>query len=99
MATRQLARSVVLQSLYEWDFFGQKENLETIVNRNLEEFAPGIDEPEFARKIADGVKTHLEVIDAVITKAAPEWPLERIAIIDSNALGRGLDEPLYANTQ
>jgi len=97
MATRQLARSVVLQSLYEWDFFGQKDNLETIVNRNLEEFAPGIDEPDFARKIAEGVQKHIEAIDAVITKAAPEWPLERIAIIDRNALRIGLYELLYAN--
>ena len=99
MATRQLARSVVLQSLYEWDFFGKKNDLETIVNRNLEEFAPGIDEPEFARKIANGVQTHLEAIDAVITNAAPEWPLERIAIIDRNALRIGLYELLYANPE
>jgi N utilization substance protein B len=99
MATRHLARSIVLQSLYEWDFFDKKENLSSIVNRNLEEFGPGIDEPEFARKIAGGVESHLEAIDAVITKAAPEWPLERIAIIDRNALRIGLYELLYANPE
>ncbi len=99
MATRHLARSIILQSLYEWDFFDRKGDLNTIVNRNLDEFGPGIDEPEFARKIADGVKTHIDAIDAVITKAAPEWPLERIAIIDRNALRIGLYELLYANPE
>lgn len=99
MATRHLARSIVLQSLYEWDFFDKKEDLDKIVSRNLDEFGPGIDEPEFAHKIADGVKAHIEAIDAVITKAAPEWPLERIAIIDRNALRIGLYELLYANPE
>ncbi len=99
MATRHLARSIVLQSLYEWDFFDRKENLDKIVSRNLDEFGPGIDEPEFARKIADGVKAHIDAIDAVITKAAPEWPLERIAIIDRNALRIGLYELLYADPE
>ena len=27
MATRQLGRGVVIQSLYEWDFYGRKEKL------------------------------------------------------------------------
>jgi len=40
MATRHLVRSVVLQSLYEWDFFDKKEDFIKILERNLEEFAP-----------------------------------------------------------
>ncbi len=99
MATRHLARSIVLQSLYEWDFFDRAKNLDTILERNLAEFGPGIDEPEFARKIADGVKGHIATLDIIITKAAPEWPLERIAIIDRNALRIGLYELLYANPE
>ena len=99
MATRHLARSIVLQSLYEWDFFDQRENLDAILERNLAEFGPGIDEPEFAKKIAGGVHEHIKALDAVIAKAAPEWPLERIAIIDRNALRIGLYELLYANPE
>jgi len=97
MATRHLARSIVLQSLYEWDFFKFTEDLTKIVERNLQEFGPGIDEPDFVWRIANGVKNHREQIDAIIVKAAPEWPLERIAIIDRNALRIGLYELLYAN--
>jgi len=63
------------------------------------EFAPGIDEPEFAWKIVKGVAEHLHEIDATIVRSAPEWPLEKIAIIDRNILRIGLYELLYANPE
>lgn len=97
MATRHLVRTVVLQSLYEWDFYHRKKDLVAILERNLEEFAPGIDEPEFAWKILKGVIDHLAEIDQIITKAAPEWPLEKIAMIDRNILRVGLYELLHAD--
>ncbi len=97
MATRHLVRSIILQSLYEWDFYERKNDLKKIVERNLNEFGPGIDEPEFAWKIINGLTEHINDIDAIITKAAPDWPLERIAIVDRNALRIGLYELLYAD--
>ncbi len=97
MATRQLARSVVLQSLYEWDFYHEKKDLVACLERNLAEFAAGIDEPEFAWKLAKGIIEHRAVLDQIIIKAAPEWPLAQIAIIDRNALRIGLYELLYAD--
>ncbi|MFH1759118.1 MAG: transcription antitermination factor NusB [Patescibacteria group bacterium] len=99
MATRQLGRSVVLQSLYEWDFGGQKGDLTKIIERNLEEFAPGMDEPEFVWKLATGVIKKIKELDAIIEKAAPEWPLAQVAIIDRNALRIGLYELLYADPE
>ncbi|MBU6500861.1 MAG: transcription antitermination factor NusB [Patescibacteria group bacterium] len=97
MATRHLIRTVILQSLYEWDFYNQKHDLVAILDRNLAEFAPGIDEPEFAWKILKGMIDHIKDIDNVIVKAAPEWPLDKIAIIDRNILRIGLYELLYAD--
>jgi N utilization substance protein B len=97
MATRHLIRTVLLQSLYEWDFYDKKRDLPTILERNLLEFAPGIDEPDFAWRILKGVAEHLQDIDTIITKAAPEWPLAKIAIIDRNILRIGLYELLYAD--
>jgi len=99
MATRHLVRTVVLQSLYEWDFYGKKHDLVAILERNLNEFAPGIDEPEFAWKIMKGVIEHLQDIDNIITKAAPEWPLDKIAMIDRNILRIGLYELLHADPE
>lgn len=99
MATRHLIRTVILQSLYEWDFYGQKGDITKILERNLIEFAPGIDEPEFAWKIMKGLIEHRKKIDAIIVKAAPEWPLDKIAIIDRNVLRIGLYELLYADPE
>ncbi|MBI2035290.1 MAG: transcription antitermination factor NusB [Candidatus Liptonbacteria bacterium] len=97
MATRHLARSVVLQSLYEWDFYGQKPELDPIVGRNMEEFAPGIDEPDFVWRIVRGVHEHLKELDEIIGKVAPDWPIKQISLIDRNILRIGLYELLYAD--
>ena len=97
MASRQLARSIVLQSLYEWDFYGQKSNLIAIIERNLKEFGPGLDEPEFVWRLTQGVIDHCEELDQIIVKAAPEWPLNQISAVDRNALRVGLYELLYAD--
>lgn len=99
MATRHLIRTIVLQSFYEWDFYNQKPDLTKIVERNLETFGQGIDEPEFAWRIVKGIIEHLENIDKVIERAAPEWPIHQIAIIDRNVLRLGLYELLYADKE
>ncbi len=68
-----------------------------IVERNMQEFGPGFDEPEFVWKLVTGVVKNIEKLDNIITKAAPEWPLEQVAIVDRNALRIGLYELLYAD--
>lgn len=68
-----------------------------IVERNLAEFGPGIDEPDFIWRLVKGIIEHLPEIDKIIERAAPEWPLEQIAIIDRNVLRIGLYELLYAD--
>lgn len=97
MATRHLIRTIVLQSLYEWDFYKRETDLITVMERNLVEFGPGIDEPDFAWRIIKGIVEHLKDIDATIARTAPEWPVEQIAIIDRNVLRIGLFELLYAD--
>lgn len=67
------------------------------MDRNLSEFGPGIDEPEFAWKLLKGVIDHKKELDNIIEKAAPDWPLEQIAVIDRNALRVGLYELLFAD--
>ncbi len=98
MASRHLSRSVVVQSLYEWDFRGKDSHkLNEILDHNIEEFAPGVDEPEFIKNLMAGVMEHLENIDKIIEKAAPQWPIDQIAIVDRNVLRLGIYELLFGN--
>ncbi|MFA7201540.1 MAG: transcription antitermination factor NusB [Candidatus Paceibacterota bacterium] len=97
MATRHLARSIILQSLYEWDFSGKEGDLVQVTQRNLDEFGPGIDEPEFVWKIIKGITENLSQIDTIITTSAVEWPFDQITLIDRNVLRIGIYELMYAN--
>src|SRR3989344_6288312 len=98
MASRHLSRSVAMQSLYERDFRGRKkEMLSEIVERNIKEFAAGMEDPSFIHSLVDGVMEHIKKLDEIIEKAAPQWPLEQIAIIDRNVLRLGLYELLFGN--
>ncbi|MBI2123993.1 MAG: transcription antitermination factor NusB [Candidatus Wildermuthbacteria bacterium] len=99
MASRHLARSIAMQSLYEWDFAGKKGDLKDLVERNIQEFGPGLEDvnKDFIKTLASGVQKHLADLDQIIEKAAPEWPLEQITIVDRNVLRLGLFELLYGN--
>ena len=98
MASRHLSRSVAMQSLYEWDFRGRKqEDLPSIIHRNVKEFAAGLEDTTFVSQLIDGVIKHLPELDQIIEKAAPQWPLEQIAVVDRNVLRLGLYELLFGN--
>jgi N utilization substance protein B len=98
MANRHLARSVVLQTLFEWDTTGVADSdAREILKRNIEEFGgEGADAP-FMETLLTGVIAKKEDLDLIITKAAPEWPLERIAPVDRNILRLGLYELLFSD--
>jgi len=96
MSSRHLSRSIAMQSLYEWDFYGQKkEELKNIVERNIKEFGPGLESVDFIWQLVNGVASHLSELNKIIEKAAPEWPLEQITIVDRNVLRIGLFELLH----
>jgi len=95
MASRHLSRSIAMQSLYEWDFSGKKADLEKVIERNVKEFGPGLEDPSFVWELATGVIQYLSEIDSIIEKAAPEWPINQISIVDRNVLRIGLYELLY----
>lgn len=100
MSSRHLARSIVLQSLYEWDFFDCKEiNVEEVTKRNIAEFGKEFGEKEFIKNLTEGVIEKSSELDKIISVAAPDWPLEKITIVDRNVLRIGLFELLYAKKE
>jgi N utilization substance protein B len=100
MANRHLSRSVVLQSLYEWDFRDRHdENIKEIITRIANEFAPGMGDFSFVNELTTNILAKRSDIDMIIEKAAPDWPLDKISIIDRNILRMGLYELLFADRE
>ncbi len=99
MASRHLARSIAMQSLFEWDFSKQgPETAHGAAERNKQEFGPGLDEEyAFIDRLVDGTIAHLAEIDTIIEKAAPQWPIEQITGVDRAVLRLGLFELLFGN--
>lgn len=111
MANRHLSRSIVLQTLFEWDFLSAQagklldkksgnltgEEIKDVLKRNLKEFAPGFEDDVFVFLLLDKVFKKRVVIDEIIEKAAPDWPLDKISIIDRNILRIGLTELLFGD--
>jgi transcription antitermination protein NusB len=98
MANRHLARSIVLQTLFEWDTTHASEaNAKTILSRNVTEFGGDDVDQSFMDNLLLGVIAKKSDVDLVIEKAAPEWPLERIAPVDRNILRLGLYELLFSD--
>ncbi|MEX2405274.1 MAG: transcription antitermination factor NusB [Candidatus Paceibacterota bacterium] len=99
MANRHLSRSIALQTLFEWDFrdWPEKE-ISPALERNANEFAPGMNEDNrFMHDLLAGVLRKRDVLDEIIEKAAPDWPLDKIANVDRNILRIGLYELLFAD--
>lgn len=98
MASRHQSRILVLQSLYEIDFRGLNPNeFESILAHNIKEFSHDEPDLEYTKNLLDGILKKKDEIDAVIVKAAPEWPLDKIASVDRNVLRLGLYELIYAD--
>jgi len=97
MASRHLSRSIAMQSLYEWDFSGRKNDLEKIAEKNIKEFGPGLEDLSLVWQIITGVVKNLAKLDKIIEQAAPEWPISQITVVDRNILRMGLFELLYSN--
>jgi len=98
MAHRHLARSLVMQSLFAFDYNPDsiKEALD-VLRYNATEFAPGMSDTKFIEELLGGILKKRTIIDDVIVKAAPEWPLNKINAVDRNVLRLGLYELLFGD--
>lgn len=98
MANRHLSRSIALQSLFEWDMRAQNASLlEGLIDHNIHEFAPGLDDDNFVYTLTYGVREHMKKINVLIEESAPDWPLDQITNVDRNVLRIGIFELVFAH--
>ncbi len=84
---------MALQTLFEVDCTGHnyKESLERLAeNASLPH-----ETTQFARELVTMVQENKDMIDSLIHKFAPAWPLEQMAVIDRNILRLGTAEIVY----
>ncbi len=96
MASRHLSRTVAMQTLYEWEFGGGQDNIENLIEKNLGQFAQGVEDKNFTYELVRGVVKHLDEIDKIIGEVAPEWPVAQIGSVDRNVLRVGIYELVFA---
>ena len=98
MSSRHLARSIVFQSAFEWDFRNSsREEALLSLERNNKEFGEGNSEKIFSETLLKGVIDKKADLDSIIMKAAPDWPIDKISITDRNILRIGLYELLFSD--
>jgi N utilization substance protein B len=81
---RSRARMVALQALFEIDCVGHDPQV--VLEYRLEESDLPPSGRAFVRMLVEGALEHKNDLDQLISKYAPEWPVEQMAIIDRNIL-------------
>jgi transcription antitermination protein NusB len=103
MASRHQARSLAVQALYQWDFYGL--GLEDLPSKaqSIIEGAQSLkidkETEDFFWSLVEGVKANIVAIDRAIEEAAPKWPLDKMTLVDRNILRLGLYELTYLDSE
>ena len=84
MKTRRRARRIALEALYEIDLAGHLAG--EVLQRRFDDQPIEKAGVEFSSKLVQGVIGHREKMDMLISRYAPEWPLNQMAVIDRNVL-------------
>ncbi|MFA7314889.1 MAG: transcription antitermination factor NusB [Candidatus Magasanikbacteria bacterium] len=101
MSKRHLARAIIMQVLYQWDFKGNPTSaIPAIIEQNMSEFGMGLeDTKDFIEKTVNDIIDKQKKIDKLIKKIAPHWPLEQMSLVDKNILRLGVYELEYNNQE
>jgi N utilization substance protein B len=94
MTKRRRSREYALQILFQLDMTG-KIFTEEAWNEFWEGNAEEDEVKEFTRDIASSTLNNIKEIDEIIKKAAENWSIERMAIIDRNILRAATYELCY----
>jgi len=88
---RRRVRSLAIQVLYEVDTVHHAHI--DVLSRVIEENDTLSDDAVlFLTRMIEGVVDHADDLDEVVAKAAPEWPVDQLAVLDRNILRMALWE-------
>jgi N utilization substance protein B len=87
---RRQARRMALQALFEIDSVGHAPGY--VIEERLGYMNPGQHGAKFFRWLVVGVVKNKTQLDVLITKYAPDWPVDQLAIVDRNVLRLALFE-------
>ncbi len=99
--SRRRGRFIVFQSLFELDFQNfklKKLDPVAIANKNIEEFKEEA-QTDFVKNLFFGIIEKKEIIDSMIEKSAPEWPINQINMVDRNVLRLGIYELVFSDPE
>ena len=94
--SHRLARRLALAALFEAEF-GQR-TAGAILERHLAETGADPRTGDFARSLVEAVVLGRDRIDAMIEKAAPQYPVVQLARMDRTLLRSGIGEVLHSGT-
>jgi len=96
MATITHAREAVIQTLYAREMGNDKATLQ--FDEILKDKKVKGPKAEFAKKLLNGVITHLDEIDKIIKDHLIDWDFDRLDKVDKQILRLGVYEIKYTDT-
>lgn len=89
---RHPARRLALQTLFEMDFHGPREDPRATWERGAHRAGLSENAGRFAWDLVEGVVAHKGELDREIARLAPEWPVPQLSPVDRNILRIALFE-------
>lgn len=87
---RHLSRIIVMQSFFE--SLVRHNELDKVLEHNLKEYGNKIEDSTFAKNLAKKITKDKSEIEKLIKKHAPEWPLEKMNLVERVILTLGISE-------
>ena len=93
---RHLSRVVSMQTLFEYSV-RENSDPQKILDYNQNVFASKVKDTTFLEKLVFGVIENREELDEKIREYAPEWPIEKLALVERIILEIGLYELMFTS--
>jgi len=94
---RTIARRASLQILYELDTTDHE--MKDVLDAHFAERPEAYVVRQVIRRIVRGVLENRPAIDAILQQYAPEWPVDRVAVVDRNILRMAIYEHLLQSRE